>query len=154
MVPAHIPFRLHHVGFLVKDIPASAALFSSRLGYQVESDVIEDPVQTAVVQFLRLPGGASWLELVAPNGPGSKLAGALRKGGGLNHVCYEVSDLDDACAQLRETGMLSVGAPAAAAAFGGRRIAWLMDSAGLLVELVAAGNGPLSLSTLEGKGLQ
>jgi len=148
MAAATPDFRLHHVGILVPDLPRAVAEYADRFGCSVESQAIEDPAQTSVVQFLRLPGAPSWLELVTPNGPDSKLANALRKGGGLNHLCYEVADIAAACAHLRDRAMLSVGDPTPAVAFGGRRVAWLMDPSRLLVELVEAGPGPLSLASL------
>jgi methylmalonyl-CoA/ethylmalonyl-CoA epimerase len=138
-------FALHHIGVLVAEIEPAAQLYLARFGYQIASKIISDPIQTAYVQFLSLPGGANWLELVAPNGPTSKLMRALERGGGLHHLCYEVAQIELAGAQLREQAMLPLGAPAPATAFGGRRIAWFMDRAGTLVELVEQGPGPLSL---------
>ncbi len=142
------PFTLHHTGYLVADIPAAAEHFCQRLGYRVESAVIEDPIQTARVQFLRQPGAPSWLELVSPTSDNSKLSAALKKGGGLHHLCYEVADLAAASAHLRAGGMFPLGEPVPATAFPGRRIAWFMDAQRLLVELVEAGKGPLSLAAL------
>lgn len=138
----------HHTGLLVKDLSVAAADLVSRLGYIVESDMIEDPVQTAVVQFLRQPGTFSWLELVTPNGPKSKLWRASSAGGALHHLCYETDDIEVSVAAMREKAMMTLCDPVAATAFGGRRIAWLMDSSRLLVELVEAGPGPLSLESI------
>ncbi|HET9372552.1 MAG TPA: VOC family protein [Vicinamibacterales bacterium] len=131
--------RLHHVGMVVADIPASAEKYQQRFGYEARTPVIHDAVQTAYVQFLALAGESMFLELVAPDGPGSKLANALAKGGGLNHLCYRVSDIDAACKALRARGMLLLQAPVAAAAFPGRRIAWLMGDDRTPVELVEEG---------------
>ena len=144
-----LPFALHHVGFLVRDLASAAQEFAERLGYVVQSLPIEDPIQTAEVQFLRQPGSDSWLELVTARGDSSKLATALDKGGGLHHLCYEVPDILAACQHLREHGMLLLTDPVPAVAFGGRRIAWLMDRSRLLLELVEAGPGPLSLARVE-----
>jgi methylmalonyl-CoA/ethylmalonyl-CoA epimerase len=141
-------YTLHHTGCLVADIGEAARQMCALLGYRVESDVIEDPVQTARVQFLRLPGARSWLELVSPSTPQSKLSAALKKGGGLHHLCYEVEELSAAVAHLRAGGAFPLGEPVTATAFPGRRIAWLMDCRRLLVELVEAGPGPLSLASL------
>jgi methylmalonyl-CoA/ethylmalonyl-CoA epimerase len=141
-------FRHHHVGFLVKDITAAARDMSARLGYVAESGVIEDPVQTAIVQFFRQPGTHSWLELITPSGPDSKLTNALKKGGGLHHLCYEVDDIHRACAYLRDQAMFILAEPVPAAAFPGRRIAWLMDRSGFLVELLERGEGLLSLASI------
>ena len=68
--------------------------------------IISDPVQTALVKFLRQPGAPNWIELVTPNGPQSKLTAALKKGGGQHHLCYEVSDMARACDHLRDQQML------------------------------------------------
>ncbi|MBC2594326.1 VOC family protein [Ruficoccus amylovorans] len=141
-------FNLHHTGYLVGDLPAAGAHFCGLLGYRVESAVIEDSAQTARVQFLRQPGADSWLELVSPASENSKLSSALKKGGGLHHLCYEVDELGAACAHLRAGGMFPLGEPVPAVAFPGRRIAWFMDARRLLVELVEAGKGVLSLASL------
>ena len=139
---------LHHLGYLTADLPAAAVHFTRVLGYRLESPVIEDLVQTACVQFLRLPGATSWLELVAPNGPNSRLSNALKRGNALHHICYEVTDMERACACYRELGCLPVGLPTLASAFPGRRIAWFMDNRKFLFELVESGAPPLTLKTI------
>ncbi len=143
-----VTFVLHHVGQLVEAIATAAAHLVGRFGFIIESPVIEDPVQTAFVQFLRQPGAPYWMELVSPNGPESKLVRGMRKGGGLHHLCYEVDEIERACEHLRARGMLPLAEPVPAVAFPGRRICWLMDDANSLVELVERKNGPLSLASL------
>ena len=133
--------NLHHVGVVVKDIPEAAARYVQRLGYELKSDVIHDPRQTAYVQFLRLPGDRVYLELVSPDRPGSKLSNSLDKGGGLNHLCFATDDVESACRKLRAQGLFELCPPVSAAAFPGRRIAWLMGKDRIPVELVERG-GP------------
>lgn len=140
---------LHHTGLLVKDVAVAARHYADVLGYRIESEPIDDPVQTARVQFLRLPGAVHWLELVAPLGSESKLAGALAKGGGLHHLCYEVADIATATAHFRAAGCMVISEPVPAVAFPGRRIAWLMDRQRFLFELLEAGEGLLGLSSLQ-----
>ena len=139
---------MHHIGYLVADIGEATRSWSGRFGYEVETPIIEDPAQTALVRFLRQPGSPYWLELVAPNGPGGKLSAALKGGGGLHHLCYEVADIDEGFRTLRGRGMFPVSKPTPAVAFGGRRIAWLLDPTRALIELVEAGEGPLALATI------
>ncbi len=134
-----MPLILHHLGLLVRDIGKRANFYADRLGYQVCSAVIHDPVQTAFVQFLKLPGDTSYLELISPDGPGSKLSNALSKGEGLNHVCYATDDIEAEFAALRSGGLFPVAQPVAGAAFGGRKIAWLVGSDRLLIELLERG---------------
>jgi methylmalonyl-CoA/ethylmalonyl-CoA epimerase len=132
---------LHHIGFLVGDIAKAAEIYTRRYGYEITSDVIHDPTQTAYVQFLRVPGDSVQLELVAPDGERSKLSNALRKGGGLNHLCYATNDIEAACRFLRAEQMMLLQAPVAAVAFPGRRIAWLMGADRTPIELVESGDG-------------
>jgi methylmalonyl-CoA/ethylmalonyl-CoA epimerase len=140
---------LHHVGYLTGEITVAAEHFAGAFGYQIESKIIDDPIQTARVQFLRQPGATSWLELISPLGPSSKLANALAKGITLHHLCYEVSGLDACCERLRERGFLMLGPPVPAVAFDGRRIVWFMDRMRFLFELVEEGAPPLSLLHLQ-----
>ena len=144
-----LPFQLHHIGLLVKDINAATDLQVARYGYRIESAIIDDPVQTAQVRFLRLPHGQQWLELVAPMAGESKLANALAKGGeGLHHLCYEVPEIGPACEHLWTGRQMMLAGPTPAVASGGRPIAWFMDRSGFLTELVEAGSGPLTLASL------
>lgn len=128
--------RLHHVGHAVREIGPAARAYCERFGYEICSEVIHDPRQTAYVQFLRLPGDAVYLELVAPDGPGSKLTHAVRRGGGLNHLCYTAGPLEAAIAALEATGMKLISDPTPGVAFAGRRICWLLAEEPLPVELV------------------
>ena len=142
-------FRLHHIGILVHSIEAATTLQVARYGYRIESDIILDPVQTARVRFLRLNQGTHWLELVSPENEQSKLSNALAKRGeGLHHLCYEVPEIGVACEHLRLGRQMLLAAPTPAVAFGGRPIAWFMDRAGLLTELIEAGEGPFSLDDI------
>jgi hypothetical protein len=77
-------FAITSLGVLVKDIDKSAFDYVSKFGYELRSPVIHDPVQTALVQFLRLEGDGTYVELISPDGLESKLVTALKKFGGLN----------------------------------------------------------------------
>lgn len=137
--------RLHHTGVLVADLEAATRHFADAFGYIVETGVIDDAVQTASAQFLRLPGDSVWLELITPLGTPSKLDAALRRGGGIHHLCFQVPEIHAGIARLRQQRMLQVSEVAPGAGFGGRPIAWMMSPQGLLVELLEAGPGPRCL---------
>ena len=131
--------RLHHVGVLVADVAAATERYVRRFGYEVRSELVHDPVQTAFVQFLGFPGDSVYLEFVAPDGAGSKLSNALKKGGGPNHLCYSTPHIDEAVHELLRTGMLLLQAPVMAVVFRGRKIAWLMGTDSVPIELVERG---------------
>ena len=130
---------VHHIGIVVRDIGEMGEIYRRRYGYEAKTSIIHDRTQTAYVQFFRLPGDRVYVELVSPDSADSKLAGALRHGGTLNHLCYVVRDIDAACNRLRADQMMLLQAPVAAAAFPGRRIAWLMGGDTTPIELVEEG---------------
>src|SRR5690349_3991164 len=91
-------FRLHHIGILVADVARASELLQTRFGYTADSEILEDARQTAIAQFLKLPGSEHWTELIAPNGPTSVLAAAVKqRRSGTHHLCYEVPNISQAC---------------------------------------------------------
>jgi methylmalonyl-CoA/ethylmalonyl-CoA epimerase len=128
--------RLHHVGVVVRDIAAYGAAFEIT-GMHASSQLYYDPVQKVRIQFWSDAAGQT-IELVEPAAADSPVQEALRKGGGLNHLCFEVDDLDAKVRELLERGGLPVCAATPAVAFGGRRIAFLFLPELNLVELVEA----------------
>jgi catechol 2,3-dioxygenase-like lactoylglutathione lyase family enzyme len=127
------------VGIVVEDIERSARVYMERFGYEARSGIVHDPLQTAYVQFLSFPGDRIFLEFVSPDGPESSLALALKKGGGLNHICYSTVDIEETCRQLRSAGLFLIQSPTEAVAFNRRKIAWLADKSGTLFEVVEKG---------------
>lgn len=132
--------QLHHFGLLVKDIEKASIRYVRSFGYQIYSAVIHDPLQTAFVRFLVLPEERTFLELISPDGPASLLQNALKKNGGIHHVCYATRDIADSIDHLRENGSVVISEPKPAVAFNQRKIAWLMTPDHLLLELVEQGN--------------
>ena len=131
-------FEFHHLGIAVADLDSGAASYKNLFGYNLVSGPFDDPIQKVSVSFLSRGEGDSALELVAPFGADSPVDRLLRKGGGLYHVCYEVTDIRQAIAHLVSLDSLLLSGPVPAVAFEMREIAWLMTDTNLLVELVQA----------------
>ncbi len=128
--------RLDHWGFVVSDLQSAASGFVSTLGAKWDGAVFEDPHQHVRVTFLTTGPGAR-IELVEPAADNSPVSRFLaERGGGLHHVCYEVSDIEAALATLRSRGAMIAKRPMPAVAFNGRRIAWVITAENLLVELL------------------
>lgn len=126
---------LHHVGYVVGSIAASAPGFVASLGAASISETFEDPIQRARVAFVDLARGAGpSIELVEPLSDDSPVAKFLAKGGGLHHLCFEVDDLDAHIAVMKRAGAVLVRSPKPATAFASRRIGWMMTREKLLVE--------------------
>jgi methylmalonyl-CoA/ethylmalonyl-CoA epimerase len=76
------------------------------------------------------------VELVEPAGPRSPVRKFADAGGGIHHVCYEVDDLKTHLESAQHAGCILVRVPLSAAAFGGRKIAWVKTGTGQLVEFL------------------
>jgi methylmalonyl-CoA/ethylmalonyl-CoA epimerase len=129
--------RLHHVGFVVRDIRAEIQKFASSLGATWDSKIFHDPLQKVRVSFIQtaFPGDAQ-IELVEPAAPDSPVLRFLTKGGGLHHLCYEVADLGEHLRKVRMEGAMVVKPPLPAVAFENRLIAWVFTRQKLLVEFL------------------
>lgn len=128
--------RLHHMGFVVASIQASGTPFALSVNGSWTKEIIHDPIQRVNVSFIYLPGTEVQMELVEPAGEISPVRAFLQKGGGLHHICYQVADCEQALDAMRQRGAMIVRRPKPAVAFGGRRIAWVLTSEKLLVELL------------------
>jgi methylmalonyl-CoA/ethylmalonyl-CoA epimerase len=132
--PGPLPgLSFHHVGLACRDLRAEAAAHAL-LGFTAEGEVFEDPHQRIRGWFQVL--GSFRVELLEPLDDGSPVVDWLARGVRMYHVCYETDDLDGALAQLAAAGHRTVSAPAAAAAFGGRPVAFVMLRTRSLIELL------------------
>jgi methylmalonyl-CoA/ethylmalonyl-CoA epimerase len=114
----------HHVGLAVRSIEAVAP----------DLEVWEDPIQKVRVAFLTLDGAP--IELVEPASEDSPVTRSLQAGAKLLHLCFEVDGIEEAASVGKGWGFRLIAAPVPAAAFGGRRIAWLFSAEWGLVELL------------------
>ena len=129
--------RFHHTGFVVPSISAEAAAIARSLSIGWDGKITHDPLQMVNVTFLpSIDSDRGSVELVEPAGKRSPVLKFAESGGGLHHVCYEVGDLSDQLAQSQANGDVLVRVPLRAAAFGGRRIAWVRTKSQLLVEFL------------------
>ena len=95
--------RIEHVGVLVKDVDKSRALWEGCFGIKL-GEVETNPLRP--VKLALYPVGESMVELIAGTTPDSKHAKMIAEGkGGINHICFEVEDIDEALAELKAKGV-------------------------------------------------
>jgi methylmalonyl-CoA/ethylmalonyl-CoA epimerase len=95
--------RIEHVGVVVKDVEASRNLWEGCFGIKLGEVEINPhrPVKLALY-----PVGESMVELIAGTAPDSKHARMVAEGkGGINHLCFEVENIDEALAELKAKGV-------------------------------------------------
>ena len=131
--------RLNHVAIAVPDLEAASAVYRDTLGARV-SEPEDLPDHGVTVVFVTLPNTS--IELVAPLGPDSPLAGFLERhpSGGMHHVCYEVDDITAARDRLKERGARVLGGGQPETGAHGKPVLFLhpKDFCGTLIELEEA----------------
>lgn len=125
-----------HLGFVVPDMAAAVDRWVEG-GAEVVIPPTNDPIQGVVCCLLRDQGAVA-IELVAPLETGSSpVESRLKRGGGLDHICYFVDSLEEALAEERSRGSLVVCDPVYAVTFN-RDIAFVHRRTGLVVEFMTS----------------
>jgi methylmalonyl-CoA/ethylmalonyl-CoA epimerase len=128
---------LHHIAVVVADLDLAAEGYR-RLGFTGGERFLLEEQAVEVVTFRAGPG---WIELICPTDPDSPIARFLAKRGeGMHHVAYAVSDLKAALADLEQTGVRLIDRTPRRGAHGWH-IAFLHPEScgGVLTELVQTG---------------
>jgi methylmalonyl-CoA/ethylmalonyl-CoA epimerase len=95
--------RIDHIGVAVEDLDAAIALYEGALGMPL---VHRETVAEQGVEAVLLDVGEGHVELLAPLGPDTPVGKFLaRKGPGLHHVAYAVSDIEATLEQLKAEGV-------------------------------------------------
>lgn len=127
--------RIHHVAYAVDDLDAAIPLYTDRFGMTLE---VRERLDDQGVEAVSLTAGDSHLELIQPVDPDGGVARFLeRRGPGLHHVAFAVSDLPGALAELRADGAELIDNEPRRG-LGGHMIAFVHPraSGGVLTELV------------------
>jgi methylmalonyl-CoA/ethylmalonyl-CoA epimerase len=129
--------ELDHLGLIVPDIATGRTFLETALGITHWTPIIEDPTLGVLVQFGSTPSRQLTYELIAPLGPASPVANALRSGKHiLNHLAYLTPNLEASGLHLREAGCHPTGDPQPALAYEGRRIQFWMSPLRFVIELI------------------
>lgn len=126
---------LDHVAIAVRSVETAADRLCALLGYARATTPVTNTRQQVIVLFLRRPDSID-LKLIEPATPDSPLWDAVRKGGGLHHLCFKVDDVAGGCDDLASKGARILAAPAPGEAFDDHLIAFCFLGLGLNVELI------------------
>ncbi len=127
---------IHHIGVAVRDAAAAAERYRAVLGAVVDHEaVVADQGVHAVA--LRMPEGPL-VELLAPTGEDTPVGRFLAKRGeGMHHVAYRVTDIAGQLARLAADGIELIDTAPRRGLFG-LQVAFIHPESmlGVLVELV------------------
>jgi methylmalonyl-CoA epimerase len=94
--------RIDHIGVAVEDLDAAVSLYEQTYGMAL---VHRETVTEQGVEAVLLDVGENHVELLAPLGPDTPVGKFLAKRGpGIHHVAYQVTDIEAALAQLQKAG--------------------------------------------------
>jgi methylmalonyl-CoA/ethylmalonyl-CoA epimerase len=124
---------MHHIGFVVKDIDSSLQSWLD-LGFSVASLKTKE-LEIGVECLLLSDGNSALIELIQPLPDSGALSARLKRGGGLDHVCYLVSNLNATISEEVRRGGIVVLEPTLSRLFG-HKISFIFRRSGLLVELM------------------
>lgn len=129
---------IHHLGVAVEDLDEAVDTYQRLFGAELEN---RDLVETQGVEAAAMRLGHSRVELVAPLGDDTPVGKFLAKRGpGMHHVAYEVTDLRRELADLAEQGVQVIDEEPHRGLFG-LEVAFIHPDSihGVLAELVASG---------------
>ena len=128
--------KIHHIGYLVKNIKKSEKQFLS-LGYKVEKAASFDEYRKVNIEFLTKDGYR--VELVEPIRDESPVYALLKKfRNAPYHICYETNDLNKELENLTENHYVIMQEPKLAPCIGNgdKKVAFLMSSNIGIIELL------------------
>jgi methylmalonyl-CoA epimerase len=133
--------RIDHIGVAVEQIEPALELYRERFELELaHREVVEEQGVDAVL----LDVGENHVELLAPLGPETPVGRFLaRRGPGLHHVAYQVRDIDETLAQLKQAGIALIDEQPRVG-IRGWRVAFIHPraTAGVLTEIVEPAGGP------------
>jgi methylmalonyl-CoA/ethylmalonyl-CoA epimerase len=95
--------RIDHIGVAVEDLDAEIELYRDSFEMELAH---RETVEEQGVEAVLLDVGEGHVELLRPLGPDTAVGKFLaRKGPGLHHVAYAVSDIDATLERLRAAGL-------------------------------------------------
>ena len=132
--------RIDHVGVAVEDLDAGIALYDQT--YDMEL-VHRETVTEQGVEAVLLDVGENHVELLRPLSQDTPVGKFLAKRGpGLHHVAYQVTDIDAVLASLKDGGVRLID-ETPRTGIRGSRVAFLHpgSSGGVLTEIVEPAEG-------------
>lgn len=95
--------RVHHIDFVVRDLDAAAARYTTILGIKPTA---RESLENRGIDLVRFEVGSVWIILVQPVEPDSPVQDFLDQyGEGFFHIAYEVEDVTAEAERLSVAGV-------------------------------------------------
>lgn len=127
--------HIDHLAIAVRNVDQAADRLCPLLGYARATRKVTNSLQDVNVLFLQREGSLP-LKLIEPASPDSPLWDFVRKGGGLHHIAFKATNVEEACADLATRGARLLVPPQPGEAFDDHLIAFLYLGSGLNIEVI------------------
>lgn len=130
-----LPLNIHHTAIAVRDLDAAVAAFVTQYGVE---PLYREVVEAQGVEEAMMPIGGSYVQLLEPLGSDTPVGRFLeRRGEGLHHIAFQVTDIEASLRHLESEGVPIVDEEPRIGG-GGHRTAFVHPDAfgGTLIELV------------------
>jgi methylmalonyl-CoA epimerase len=114
--------KIHHIGVVVNNIQDSLGEFSKFFKFDETSIPTLVGSQKVNVCFMKI--GELRIEFIEPVGNESPVKKFLERGGGFNHICFEVNNLSETINEIVEKGGRLIVSPVKG--FEGRQTAFVL----------------------------
>ncbi|MFW9807409.1 MAG: VOC family protein [Candidatus Thorarchaeota archaeon] len=129
--------KLSHIGIIVKDIEQGIKNHEKLFGFKQLGPVVDDQTQKVRVVLMGTSEDAPVkIELISPLTEDSPVTDLLKKRQALYHLCYTVSDIEEAKDHARKSGAIVISKPVEAPLFDNRKICFLFTKDHYIIELV------------------
>ncbi|HEV3096795.1 MAG TPA: methylmalonyl-CoA epimerase [Candidatus Dormibacteraeota bacterium] len=129
--------RIDHVGIAVRDLDQAIQVYERRLGVRATG---RERLEAEGIEVAMIPIGESWIELITPLSPASKVEKFLQdRGEAVHHVAYATDDVGASLAKAGAAGAQLLDEAARPGAHG-TRIGFVHPKSlcGVLTEFVEA----------------
>ena len=134
--------KFDHIGIVVGDIKSSIKTYSDSYKFKPLTKIIHEPAHEVDLIFFDFGHGyMPMLELIMPTNEKSKVHNFLKKGGGLNHLAYEVENIENAINYFKSKKSIILGDVVPGAGHNNTNTVWLYTNQKELIELVEAQPG-------------
>ncbi len=127
---------IDHIGIAVKSLEEAIEHWREVFGYEQLTDIVVNSRQKVRVVFLAKEGSLT-VKLIQATEAASPVHRFAQRGGGLHHLCFKCAGLEKEMAKLSSLGLRVLVKPQPGEAFDNEDIAFIFDSQGLNIELIA-----------------
>ena len=126
--------HIDHIGIVVRSIQKGISLWESVFDYKQFTRQVINERQKVKVVFL-YKENSLMVKLIAPLDETSPIYAFSRRGGGLHHLCFKCTKIDEEMKRLNTLGVRTISPPVPGEAFENENIAFVFTK-GLNVELI------------------